>query len=179
MRLVHINIYPPIRRNGCVYRDQYMDIFWVGKIYYSATCSLNFSLFLKCSCYVPMGARVPGPLSNGLYITQACITHMECSKGKKIWGMVYKQGITLIAPGTVHHGSGSCTRRVSMARRSSWCQTGMSVLLGLRCVSLSQSCCSEVLRTLTSYRRVWGAHACRITAHLPSVFKLEKTFFQN
>lgn len=86
-------------RNGCVYRaGTWVDTLRVGMIYYSAACSLKFSLFLSCSCHVPMGAIVSGPLSDGLNITAAGLTHTESSGDRGNVGRVQGPGMALMSP---------------------------------------------------------------------------------
>lgn len=60
----------------------WIHLFRVGKMDYSATRSLNFSLFLWHSCYVPMGAIIPGAFSNGLNINKY-ISHLTDTG---LWG---------------------------------------------------------------------------------------------
>lgn len=91
----------------------WIHLFRVGKMDYSATCSLDFSLFLYHSCYVPMGAISPGPFSNGLNITWSHIIQTQSSGEEKIWGMVHREGMTMITPGTTDHGNGSCAGHIS------------------------------------------------------------------
>lgn len=126
---------------------------------------------------MPVGAIVSGPLSNGLNITQACITQTERSEEEKVWGMVHRQGMTLISPGTTHHGSGSCAGHVSTAQEVLLVPGRDVSPAGPRWVGMARRWSSEVLGAPTGHTRAGGAQ--RAAAWPPLFFKLEKTSFKN
>lgn len=130
-----------------------------------------------------MGAIVSGPLSNGLNITQACITHTHKStRGgggeEKIWGMAHKQGMTLISPGASPHGKENYAGHISTAQEVLLVPDWDGCPGGLRCVGMSRSWSRDVLRAPTSHTCAGGC--THIQSHRLATFVLQvrKGFFQ-
>lgn len=127
-----------------------------------------------------MGAIVSGPLSNGLNITQACITHTQEYSGgeEKIWGMVHRQGMTLISPGASPHGKENYAGHISTAQEVLLVPDWDGCPGGPRCVGMSQSWSRDVLRAPTSHTRAEGC--THIQSHRLATFVLQarKGFIQ-
>lgn len=130
-----------------------------------------------------MGAIVSGPLSNGLNITQACITHTHKSTrgggGKRKFGeWLTSRGWHWFPQGPHPMGRRTMLGIFPQPRRSSWCQTGMAVL-----VVWDVSVCPGA-----GLGMCWGhppathvqegARTYRATGWPPLFFKLEKAFFK-